>query len=63
VNWEHGVSGYGNHHCRCDTCRAAWAAYHKAGGYQKRYRDRLRAAGLRANSSFTSPVPRKNQGN
>ena len=63
MTWEHGVSGYGNHKCRCDTCRTAWAAYHNAGEYQKRYRARLKAAGLRTNSSFTNPIPLKNQGN
>jgi 5-methylcytosine-specific restriction endonuclease McrA len=26
----HGLSGYTNHKCRCDTCRTAWRAYQRA---------------------------------
>lgn len=27
VEIEHGVSGYSNWDCRCETCRAEWSAY------------------------------------
>lgn len=56
--WHGTVNGYGNRKCRCDDCRKAWREYTLAGGYQKRYRDKLQAAGLNRNSSFTRPVPR-----
>lgn len=26
TNWSHGASGYCNYGCKCDICRAGWAA-------------------------------------
>ena len=25
--WTHGLTGYTNHHCRCDVCRTAMSTY------------------------------------
>lgn len=25
--WQHGVSGYSNHHCRCEICKSAQSKY------------------------------------
>jgi len=27
ANFEHGVSGYTNHKCRCEVCTVAWNSY------------------------------------
>lgn len=35
--WQHGVSGYTNHHCRCEICRSA----------QSKYKASRRVAGLK----------------
>lgn len=33
---RHGtMTGYHNHRCRCEACKAAWAAYYKAKSHQK----------------------------
>lgn len=28
--WKHGASGYTNYGCRCEECRAGWAAWKRA---------------------------------
>lgn len=34
-DWQHGTTnGYGNHHCRCQPCRDAWAV--RQAGYNRR---------------------------
>ena len=56
----HGTSGgYTNHGCRQECCRKAWREYRKERGYQKRYRDRLIAAGLSTAGTFTVRIPRR----
>ena len=42
ATYEHGSSGYNNHKCRCDTCRAGHAAAH--GDYMRRRRAAARQA-------------------
>ena len=37
-NWSHGASGYSNHGCRCDACRAGHAEYQR--GYLQRRKKR-----------------------
>lgn len=60
---RHGThNGYNNYGCRCDDCRAAWTKYHQAGGYTRRYRERIRSRPCKTEGCDHVPDVNRNTG-
>ena len=56
--WHGKVTGYNNHRCGCDECRAAWATYMREGvgrASRDRYRAKLLAHGKMLSGSLAGP--------